>query len=107
MNFNEYQKSAAKTAIYPPSKGFEYLATGLAAEAGEVAGLTAKAIRGDYIGIGLSEEALVKELGDVLWFVAQFATELGVDLEKVAEQNLLKLEDRQKRGKIRGSGDDR
>ena len=107
MTFNEYQKSAAKTAIYPPSKGFEYLATGLAAEAGEVAGLIAKAIRGDYIGIGLSEEALVKELGDVLWFVAQFATELGVDLEKVAEQNLLKLEDRQKRGKIRGSGDDR
>ena len=54
MTFNEYQKSASKTAIYPPSKGFEYLATGLAAEAGEVAGLTAKAIRVDYIGIGLS-----------------------------------------------------
>ena len=107
MTFNEYQKSASKTAIYPPSKGFEYLATGLAAEAGEVAGLIAKAIRGDYIGVGLDKGELIKELGDVLWFIAEFATEIDVDLEKIAEQNLVKLEDRQKRGKIQGNGNNR
>ena len=106
MTFDEYQKRADKTAIYPPEKGFEYLATGLAAEAGEVAGLISKGIRGDHMGM-VSHVDLMKELGDVLWFVAQFATEMDIDLDEIAVQNLWKLEDRQKRGVIRGSGDDR
>ena len=55
----------------------------------------------------VSHVDLMKELGDVLWFVAQFATEMDIDLDEIAEKNLAKLEDRQKRGVIRGSGDDR
>ena len=106
LSFNEYQQRADKTAIYPPEKGFEYLATGLAAEAGEVAGLISKGIRGDHMGM-VAEDDLVKEIGDVLWFVSQLASHMDIDLEEVAEINLAKLEDRQKRGTLRGSGDNR
>ena len=106
LSFNEYQKRADKTAVYPPEKGFEYLATGIAAEAGEVAGLISKGIRGDNLGM-VAEDDLVKEIGDVLWFVAQLASHMDIDLEEVAEKNLAKLEDRQKLGVIKVSGDDR
>ena len=106
LSLNDYQKRAKKTAIYPQATAFPYLATGLASEAGEVAGLVSKGIRGDNYGT-VPEEELVKELGDVLWFVAQMATELKVDLEYVAETNIKKLTSRAKRGKIKGSGDNR
>ena len=106
LSLNDYQKRAKKTAIYPQATAFPYLATGLASEAGEVAGLISKGIRGDHMGM-VSHVDLMKELGDVLWFVAQFATEMDIDLDEIAEKNLAKLEDRQKRGVIRGSGDDR
>ena len=52
-------------------------------------------------------DELAKELGDVLWYVAQIATELDTDLETVARENLMKLEDRQNRGVLGGSGDNR
>ncbi len=52
-------------------------------------------------------EAMSKELGDVLWYVAQLATELDLDLEEIAQQNLEKLLSRQRRGVLSGSGDDR
>ncbi|MCW3068345.1 MAG: hypothetical protein JWL67_970 [Solirubrobacterales bacterium] len=48
-----------------------------------------------------------KELGDVLWYVAQIASELGLDLDQVAEANLEKLLSRQRRGVLSGSGDER
>jgi len=48
-----------------------------------------------------------KELGDVLWYLAQLATELGLNLEEVAKKNLEKIYSRKKRGKIKGSGDKR
>ena len=106
LSLNEYQKRANTTAIYPQATAFPYLATGLASEAGEVAGLVSKGIRGDHMGM-VSHVDLMKELGDVLWFVAQFATEMDIDLDDIAVQNLWKLEDRQKRGTLRGSGDNR
>ena len=114
LSLNEYQKRAKATAVYPEAQAFPYLATGLASEAGEVAGLVSKGIRGDKLTGNLTVFTgkvayvdLIKELGDVLWFVSQFATELGVDLEEIAEINLAKLGDRQKRGVIKGSGDNR
>jgi NTP pyrophosphatase (non-canonical NTP hydrolase) len=67
-----------------------------------------KAIRDD--GGTVSKErrtAMAKELGDVLWYVAQLATELGLDLDAVARENLDKLLSRQQRGVLSGSGDDR
>ena len=118
LEMNEYQKKAHETAKYPwgliagnninSPVDYLYPALGLAEEAGEVAGKYAKAIR-DEEGV-ISEErkaAIVKELGDVLWFVAELATCLEVDLDLVAEMNLQKLASRQARGKINGAGDDR
>ena len=116
LGLNEYQKKAHETASYPcgtigkeaHAVNYLYPALGLAEEAGEVAGKFAKAIR-DSAG-KVDEErkaAIVKELGDVMWFVAELATCLEVDLDLVAEMNLQKLASRKERGVIGGSGDNR
>ena len=104
INFNEYQKSAHSTAVYPPENGLAYLVTGMVAEAGEVAGKVAKHFRGDG---ELDKADLSKELGDLLWFVAETSFHLGVDLSDVAQANLDKLADRAARGKLKGNGDNR
>lgn len=113
MDFVEYQKASRKTAGYPHAgNDFVYPALGLMAEAGEVADKLKKHIRDDDIHTPaeLSEEQrkkLVTELGDVLWYVAQLTTELGGNLNEVAEKNIEKLYSRMDRGKLGGSGDDR
>jgi NTP pyrophosphatase (non-canonical NTP hydrolase) len=104
----DYQRRSRQTAQYPRDAWLAYPALGLAGEAGEVAEHAKKAIRDD--GATVSEErraAIAKELGDVLWYVAQVATELDLDLDAVAEANLDKLLSRQRRGVLSGSGDDR
>lgn len=108
MTFNEYQKFTATTAIYDRARGLEYTILGLAGEAGEVAGKLSKVIR-DNDG-KLNEEtrmALGKELGDVLWFISEAATVLGYELEHVADANKQKLQSRQQRNVLTGSGDNR
>lgn len=108
MELSEYQRLSRRTAQYPREAWLAYPALGLAGEAGEVAEHAKKAIR-DEAG-SVSEErkaAMAKELGDVLWYVAQLASELGLDLDEVAEANLDKLLSRQRRGVLSGSGDDR
>lgn len=109
MKFDEYQKLARKTAIYPDiGKNVLYPTLGLANEAGEVAGKVKKVMR-DKGGV-MSKEAkkeISKELGDVLWYVAQLSTELNVSLDKIASENIKKLKSRKKRGMIGGSGDNR
>lgn len=104
IQFDEYQGRASKTAIYPEEYGLEYTVLGLASEAGEVAGKLKKYIR-DGMSYGDLETALVAELGDVLWYVAAVATELGVHLSTIAENNIAKLEDRSERNALSGSGD--
>lgn len=85
-----------------------YPALGLAEEAGEVAGKYAKAIRDCNGKIdGDRREAIIKELGDVCWFVAELATLLGADLSYVMSANIDKLKSRKERGVIHGSGDNR
>lgn len=105
MDFNDYQTSAAKTAIYTDRN---YPVLGLAEETGEVAGIIAKAVR-DNGGMLTHEQInrLSKELGDVLWMIAMVAYEYGINLQDVAQLNVDKLRDRQKRGTLGGSGDDR
>lgn len=108
MELSEYQERSRSTAQYPRTDALTYPALGLAGEAGEFADHAKKVIRDD--GGVVSEErreAMSKELGDVLWYVAQLATELGLDLEEIAEQNLQKLLSRKRRGVLAGSGDDR
>jgi NTP pyrophosphatase (non-canonical NTP hydrolase) len=106
MSFDIYQEKTGETAIYPPEKALEYLTLGLCSEAGEVAGKLKKIIR-DNNGI-IDEDAAQKlslEIGDVLWYVAQLATTLGLQLSEVAEDNLSKLASRKNKGTITGSGD--
>ena len=108
MTFEEYQKEAQKTALYPEAYRLVYPALGLAGEAGELANKVKKVLR-DHGG-RLSEEAreaILAELGDVLWYVAQVATDLGESLEAVAQANLAKLRSRKERGRLGGDGDDR
>lgn len=114
MNFLDYQFSTHQFAIYPGAndhnsyEGLSYVGLGLAGEAGEVAGKIKKIARDDDGLIGDTARAkLADELGDVLWYAAQMATQLGLLLEDIARGNLAKLEDRANRGVLQGSGDNR
>lgn len=101
-----YQRETRKTAVYPKDTGLEYTIIGLANEAGEILGKLKKWMRGDYSRASLMEK-LPGEIGDALYYVARAADEAGLTLEEVAQANLRKLSDRQKRGKIKGDGDNR
>lgn len=108
VKLSEYQRLSRRTAEYPREAWLAYPALGLSGEAGEVAEHAKKAIRDD--GGEVSPErrdAMAKELGDVLWYVSQIASELGLDLDEIAQTNLDKLLSRQRRGVLSGSGDDR
>ena len=105
LDWQAYQRLTAGTAEYKRDKRIEYLALGLGSEAGEVQGKVKKWIRGDKRG--LDKEAIKKELGDVLWYVARLADELGISLKEIAITNLIKLYNRKERGKIKGDGDER
>ena len=109
MNFNDYQTKSRKTAKYPTiGHPVIYPALGLVNEAGEVAGKIKKVFRDKEGQIGHeTRDALKAELGDVLWYIAQVATELDLSLDEIAEYNITKLYDRLERGKIRGDGDNR
>jgi NTP pyrophosphatase (non-canonical NTP hydrolase) len=105
----DYQRRSRATAVYPGAgENLVYPALGLAGEAGEAAEHVKRVLRDD--GGTLTEErraALGAELGDVLWYVAQLATEAGLDLAALAEANLAKLASRAERGVLSGSGDER
>ena len=108
MQFDDYQKGARTTAVYPERFRVVYPALGLASEAGEVAGKIKKVLRdqaGDFEAG--PRDALQDELGDVLWYLAVLAADLGLSLDQIAAHNLEKLRSRQARGRIGGSGDQR
>jgi NTP pyrophosphatase (non-canonical NTP hydrolase) len=109
LRFSDYQDRSRTTAVYPGAgANLLYPTLGLCGEAGEVAEKVKKLVRDD--GGVLTEArrtALSKELGDVLWYVAQLATEAGLDLDEIAAANLEKLLSRQRRDVLQGSGDDR
>lgn len=109
MDFNEYQKNAIKTAVYPADVALPYLALGLSGEAAESANKVKKIIRGDYDNdpakAEAALEAIAMELGDVLWYIAVLANELDTDLDSIAAANISKLAARAERGTLKGSGD--
>ena len=109
VELNTYQAEASSTAAYPQAgQNPIYPTLGLTGEAGEVADKVKKVLR-DNAGVfdDVTRESIKLEFGDVLWYLAQLARELGYDLEEVAQANLDKLSSRAARGRIGGSGDQR
>jgi len=123
MEIEKYQVTSSRTAIYlnainkefPNLQGklkgllaLSYLSLGLVGEAGELSNKIKKLIR-DSVG-EISDELrkdLSKEIGDCLWYIANICTELQLDLNEIAQQNLDKLLSRKERGVLTGSGDNR
>lgn len=114
-SLNEYQQRSRKTASYPDlGENLLYPALGLAGEAGEAVDKIKKLWRDNSITSGLDPKltatqkiALLKELGDGLWYIAAIASELNINLSYVAGLNIDKLEDRKARGVTSGEGDNR
>jgi NTP pyrophosphatase (non-canonical NTP hydrolase) len=99
MTFDDYQKAAVATAIYPDDLKLIYPAIGLAGETGEVMEHIKKTIRDN--NRQLTEDrrhALAKELGDVLWYMANLAEDAGLSLADIARQNIEKVNSRKARG---------
>lgn len=117
MEINEYQKMALETAVYPKEFKAIYPALGMNGEAGEVADKVKKVLRDSEIILRDSSgsivlpvskrEELAKEVGDVLWYVATMAYDLGYTLEEIATMNYQKLKSRQQRHQLNVSGDNR
>lgn len=108
LDFDTYQEQIADFAVYPDKDTgskmeLAYLALGLTGEAGEAAEKVKKYIRDGT----LVPADVAKELGDVLWYLTRLANALKFDLYDVASMNVQKLQDRQERGKLQGSGDER
>lgn len=110
FSFNDYERVALSTAVYPKGiMGLMYVALKLAGEAGEVVEKFGKQIRDNNSNFEDPEfvESIKKELGDVLWYIANLSNELGFKMEDVAKTNNEKLLSRKERGVLKGSGDDR
>jgi NTP pyrophosphatase (non-canonical NTP hydrolase) len=108
MEFNEYQKRAAKLNLCPQEWKVMHAILGLAGETGEVCEKFKKVFR-DKNGKMNQEfiEDIKKELGDCSWYIADICTLLGISLDDVATTNIDKLESRKQRGVLTGSGDNR
>lgn len=102
-----FQSLASKTAIYPENLKILYPALGLAGEAGEVANKVKKIYRDEKELTDEVKEEIGKEIGDVMWYCAALATDLGLDLNKIGSDCIKRLENRKKNGTIKGDGDDR
>ena len=109
MDFNEYQKLARTTAMYPSiGRNIYYPVIGLGGESGEVLEKIKKVMRDKNGKIDEKTSIeIIKELGDVMWYVANIACELQIDLEEIAKINIDKLSSRKKRNKLNGDGDNR
>ena len=110
MEFNEYGEFVKGIKVYPEKMRVIYPALGLAGEQGEIAEKVKKWIRDEDFANGMSverREAILKELGDPLWYIAALADDLGYTLQDVVDANVEKLSSRKERGVLKGSGDDR
>lgn len=113
MTFDDYQKQAITTDVYGGQGGFNSIAfinkvLGLVGETGEVAEKVKKLQRNNDGRISDKEgQELLKELGDVLWYLSAITYYLGASLDNLAQANLDKLFDRKARGVIKSHGDNR
>jgi NTP pyrophosphatase (non-canonical NTP hydrolase) len=115
MNINDYQKKAMSTDAFVRPKEINVLSPaflekllGISGESGELTDKIKKIIR-DKEGklSNIDRDEIVKEIGDILWYLSAVANYLDVTLETVARVNLEKLKSRKGRGVIKGSGDNR
>ena len=107
-NFNSYQISSAKSAIYDDKYKISYPALGLAGEAGEVANKVKKLMRDGVANMPPTwRDDIASEIGDVLWYCAALATDLNLSLGTIAGLKQAKLSDRMDNNTIGGSGDKR
>ena len=96
MDMNEYQRLAQRTAnTCTASSKIENGILGLCGETGEIADICKKYL---YQGHELDKEHMIEELGDVLWYCAEMASGLCVDLAEVARRNIVKLRRRYPNG---------
>lgn len=122
MELNEYQTLTAKTAIYPKEdklvKGeilsLLYLSISLPGEVGEFCNKIKKFIRGDIAYNNGDDKLTTKaiaeleaEVGDVLWYLSEICSTLGLDFSQVAYDNIQKLQHRKTHNTLRGDGDER
>lgn len=108
MTLNEYQQKALETALYPQEFKIIYPALGLTGEAGECADKVKKVIRDNNKEFtGEKKNEIAKEIGDVLWYCATLANDIGFSLETIGQMNYDKLCSRKRRGVISGNGDNR
>jgi len=116
MELNEYQDQCNRqdgSVMYPEHGtgsliAFDYCASALTGEAGEILNKLKKIKRGDP-GKTLDSQRLPlkKELGGVFWYLAMASMELGFTLDEIAESNLDEIKGRQQRGTLQGDGDNR
>ena len=104
-NYDEFVSSTTQGDI---NSDPYYSVLGLCGESGEVAEKFKK-IKRDKGGVidENSKEEIVKELGDVLWYITRTALNIGKSLDQVMEANIKKIEDRHNRGVVHGGGDNR
>jgi len=103
MDFRQYQNKAVSFAIYPDTHKVLYPTLGLCGEAGEVAEKVKKQVRDGVF----NRHEVAKELGDVLWYLANLCNDIGYNLDEVADMNIDKLRSREERDMISGNGDNR
>jgi len=113
MDFNEYQIECRKTDVGTAAQdclepGWLYYVLGIAGESGELMEKIKKLFR-DKNGIIDAEfkEAVIKEMGDVQWYMARLADWFAIDFESIFVTNVEKLQSRKKRDKLHGDGDNR
>lgn len=96
MQMNEYQKAAARSinpALYP-EQVLHHALHGMSGEVGEIHSIYQKS----YQGHEIDTDHVKKELGDLLWFIAEYCTAMGWALEEVAQMNIDKLKARYPEG---------
>jgi NTP pyrophosphatase (non-canonical NTP hydrolase) len=105
MQISYYQTKAMSYRLESANEAYALL--NLAGEVGELLSLVAKSIRDGVEDEAKFKDLLGKELGDIVWMVAAVASDMGLSLERLCEQNLDKLEQRKQNNTIQGSGNDR
>lgn len=93
QKLNDYQELCMRTCVSIENEKMAHLAwsLALAGEAGELANLTKKVFIHGHL---YEPDKVIEELGDILWYIAVYAREIGIDLSEVATRNILKLSKR-------------